>query len=224
MAIEITPAQIELLNRYLSEILEVNKTTNLTRIESIDEARVLHLEDSLAGIPEVMEAPQGRYGDLGSGGGFPGVPIAVATGRETVLIDSVKKKMALVSSIIDSLGLSGTISICDSRIEELSEEQPESFAVLTARALTRLNSLLELASPLLIRNGYLVCYKAQLPDGELEEALAMAHRVGMSFISQRSVLLSDGVTERTILVFEKTDNPEVKLPRRVGQAQKSPLK
>lgn len=224
MAAGLTVLQKELLLQYLHEVLEANKITNLTRIESPDEAEVLHLEDSLVGVPEIERAPEGRYGDLGSGGGFPGVPLAVATGRETVLVDSVKKKMKLVSSILDTLGLSGQVTTCDLRIEELSLEEPESFAVLSARALTRLNSLLELASPLLIKGGLLVCYKAQLPEGELEEALAMASRVGMAFVSQRSVVLSDGVTERTILVFEKVGDPDMKLPRRIGQAQKNPLK
>lgn len=224
MTAGLTVLQKELLLQYLHEVLEANKITNLTRIESLDEAEVLHLEDSLVGVPEIERAPEGRYGDLGSGGGFPGVPLAVVTGRETVLVDSVKKKMKLVSSILDTLGLSGQVTTCDLRIEELSLEEPESFAVLSARALTRLNSLLELASPLLIKGGLLVCYKAQLPEGELEEALAMASRVGMAFVSQRSVVLSDGVTERTILVFEKVGDPDVKLPRRIGQAQKNPLK
>ena len=77
--------------RYLDLILEANKRTNLTRITSREEAEVLHLEDSWVGLPEINRAPAGRYGDLGSGGGFPGVPIALATGRETVLVDSVKE-------------------------------------------------------------------------------------------------------------------------------------
>ena len=59
--------------RYLDLILEANKRTNLTRITSREEAEVLHLEDSWVGLPEINRAPDGRYGDLGSGGGFPGV-------------------------------------------------------------------------------------------------------------------------------------------------------
>ena len=81
---------------YLQAVLEVNKTTNLTRITSLEDAEMLHIEDSLVGLPEVDDAPEGWYGDLGSGGGFPGVPLALATGRRTLLVVSVKKKMRLV--------------------------------------------------------------------------------------------------------------------------------
>ena len=89
---------MSLMQRYLDSILEANKVTNLTRITDGEQARLLHIEDSLVGLPEVNEAPTGLYGDLGSGGGFPGVPLALATGRKTLLVDSVKKKMAIVQS------------------------------------------------------------------------------------------------------------------------------
>ncbi|MEC4184494.1 16S rRNA (guanine(527)-N(7))-methyltransferase RsmG [Adlercreutzia sp. R21] len=214
----------DLAQQYLDLVLEANKTINLTRITNRDEAEVLHLEDSLVGLDEVNEAPAGLYGDLGSGGGFPGVPLALATGRETVLVDSVKKKMAVVSQLIDQLGLSNQITTCDDRIEDLALDRPGSFSVLTARALSRLVSLLELSSPLLVRGGRLVCYKAQVSDEELNEALAVQDLLGMKLISERKTLLSDGETARTILVFEKMARARLKLPRRVGAAQKTPLK
>lgn len=214
----------DLTHQYLDAILEVNKTTNLTRIASQTEAEILHIEDSLAGLPEMEAAPEGLYGDLGSGGGFPGVPLALATGRMTVLIDSVKKKMALVSGVLDELGLSDQISTYDGRIEELALDRPGSFSVLTARALSRLVSLLELASPLLSKGGQLICYKAHVDDEELEEARAVENLVGMRLVSRRELVLSDGETERSILVFEKVGCGKVKLPRRVGMAQRNPLK
>lgn len=214
----------DLAQQYLDLVLEVNKTINLTRITDRSEAEILHLEDSLVGLEEVNAAPVGLYGDLGSGGGFPGVPLALATGRDTVLVDSVKKKMAVVGQLIDQLGLSNQIATCDDRIEDLALDRPGSFSVLTARALSRLVSLLELASPLLVKGGRLVCYKAQVADNELSEALAVQDLLGMKLISERKTLLSDGQTARTILVFEKTGRARLKLPRRVGAAQKTPLK
>lgn len=213
-----------LCRRYLDSILKANETTNLTRITNEDQAILLHIEDSLVGLPEVKEAPGGLYGDLGSGGGFPGVPLALATGRETILVDSVKKKMAIVQSILDELGLSQQVVTSSERIEDLPVDYEERFAVLTARALSRLVSLIELASPLLFKGGRLVCYKAQVTSEELEEAKAVQDLVGMKLISQREALLSDGETKRTILVFEKVARPRIKLPRRVGLAQKQPLK
>ena len=216
--------QLDLMYQYLDLILEANKTTNLTRITDHDEAKLLHIEDSLVGLPEVDDAPAGMYGDLGSGGGFPGVPLALASGRQTLLIDSVKKKMTLVQQVLDELGLSAQISTFDGRIEILGQQQPRSFAVLTARALSRLVALLELSSPLLIKGGRLVCYKAQVAEDELKEARAVESLLGMRLISCRDTILSDDEPRRTILVFEKVGKAQLKLPRRVGLAQKSPLK
>lgn len=215
---------MSLMQRYLDSILEANKVTNLTRITDGEQARLLHIEDSLVGLPEVNEAPTGLYGDLGSGGGFPGVPLALATGKKTLLVDSVKKKMAIVQSALDDLSLSEQISTSSERIEDLPLEYKEKFAVLTARALSKLVSLIELASPLLKKGGRLVCYKAQLSSEELEEALAVQDLVGMKMISQREICLSDGETTRTIVVFEKVSKPSIKLPRRIGLAQKQPLR
>lgn len=215
---------MSLMQRYLDSILEANKVTNLTRITDGEQARLLHIEDSLVGLPEVNEAPTGLYGDLGSGGGFPGVPLALATGRKTLLVDSVKKKMAIVQSALDDLSLSEQISTSSERIEDLPLEYKEKFAVLTARALSKLVSLIELASPLLKNSGRLVCYKAQLSSEELEEALAVQDLVGMKMISQREICLSDGETTRTIVVFEKIGKSRIKLPRRIGLAQKQPLR
>lgn len=215
---------MSLMQRYLDSILEANKVTNLTRITDGEQARLLHIEDSLVGLPEVNEAPTGLYGDLGSGGGFPGVPLALATGRKTLLVDSVKKKMAIVQSALDDLSLSEQISTSSERIEDLPLEYKEKFAVLTARALSKLVSLIELASPLLKKGGRLVCYKAQLSSEELEEALAVQDLVGMKIISQREICLSDGETTRTIVVFEKIGKSRIKLPRRIGLAQKQPLR
>lgn len=213
-----------LMQCYLASILEANKVTNLTRITDGEQARLLHIEDSLVGLPEVNEAPDGLYGDLGSGGGFPGVPLALATGRTTLLVDSVKKKMAIVQSALDDLSLSEQISTSSERIEDLPLEYKEKFAVLTARALSKLVSLIELASPLLKKGGRLVCYKAQLSSEELEEALAVQDLVGMKMISQREICLSDGETTRTIVVFEKIGKSRIKLPRGIGLAQKQPLR
>ena len=215
---------MSLIHCYLDSILEANKVTNLTRITDGEQARLLHIEDPLVGLPEVNEAPDGLYGDLGSGGGFPGVPLALMTGRKTLLVDSVKKKMAIVQSVLDNLSLSEQISTSSERIEDLPLEYKEKFAVLTARALSKLVSLIELASPLLQKGGRLVCYKAQLSSEELEEALAVQDLVAMRMVSQREVCLSDRETMRTIVVFEKVGKPRIKLPRRIGLAQRQPLR
>lgn len=212
----------ETIERYLVRILQENEKINLTTIKEFQEAKLLHIEDSLAALPEMNDAPAGLYGDMGSGGGFPGVPLAVTTGRKTILIDSVKKKMAIVSNILDEIGLSEHIATYDGRIEELAQEQARRFAVLTARALSSLPSLLELASPLLMKNGRLICLKAHVED-ELIRAQTIEEQTGMQLITKRGFYLSDDKTYREIVVFKKIAEPSIKLPRRIGLAQKKPL-
>lgn len=211
-----------LLAEYLRLLLEANEHTNLTNIREFDKAFLLHIEDSLTAIQDVDKAPEGRYGDLGSGGGFPGVPIAIETRRSTLLVDSVQKKMRIVESILQEMGLDTFISTYSGRIETLALDQPESFAVLTARALSSLNSLVELASPLLFKGGRLVCYKAALSKEEETQGIRVAQKMGLEYLYQRSFLLSDEETRRSIIVFEKARRPQIKLPRRIGLAQKKP--
>ena len=156
----------ELIDLYLEKILEANEKTNLTRISSLDEARKLHIEDSLAALEELNKAPEGLYGDHGSGGGFPGVPLAHESGRKTVLVDSVQKKMAIVGSVLSELGIAEQVSTYGGRIEDLAHERPCAFTALTARALSKLSVLMELASPLLANGGLLICYKANVQEEE----------------------------------------------------------
>lgn len=212
------------IDQHLKLVLEANKTTNITRIESLESAEVLHIEDSLAAYQECLQAPEGRYADIGSGAGYPGIPMAIATGRETVLVESVKKKADLLNRFSRELGLSPRVAVYAGRAEELAADQPESFSLVTARALTALPSLLELAAPLLSINGQLVAYKARSISDELAWAESIQDKLGMKLVSQRPVLLSDGETQRTILVYQKVSEPQVKLPRRPGMAQKRPYR
>lgn len=209
-----------LIERYLDRLIEENEKTNVTRITDRDEAMLLHVEDSLVALPEVQDAPAGDYADLGSGGGFPGIPLALATGRQTLLVDSVAKKMQLVQGIVQELGV-GNVSVFAGRIEDLARQRPESFSVVTARALAQLSVLMELASPLLSEGGRLVCYKANPSEEELQHGLSLQEKTGMWLVSQRKLDLREHT--RTILVFEKKGKPLLKLPRKTGFAQKKPL-
>ena len=220
---EFTTEQNSLFEKHLELVIEANKITNLTRIVSPESGRLLHIEDSLAAVPEVLQAPEGKTADIGTGGGFPGIPLSIATGRPFDLIDSVGKKTAQLDSIIEQLGLSDRISTWHGRIEDLGSERKGQYALVTARALAALPVLLELASPLLKMGGQLISYKSGMYQDELERALAIQNKVGMKFVSVREFMLSDNETSRSVLVFEKASKPKMSLPRRVGLAQKKPL-
>ena len=220
--IEITDEQERLLVDDLRLIAEINKTMNLTRITNEDDAMVLHLEDSIIGLPYINAAPAGLYADLGTGGGFPGIPLCILTERETLLVDSVKKKVRALEPVAKELGISERLSTYGGRIEDLAIDKPEEFAVLTARALSSLGALLELSSPLLKKSGRLICYKAQPEKQELDTAFSIASQLGFSLISDDIHELSNGSTRR-IFVFEKVKPALIKLPRRIGLAQREPL-
>lgn len=213
----------ELLKRHLELVIEANKTTNITRISTWDEGMLLHVEDSLVGLPEVEDAPAGRLVDIGSGAGYPGIPLAIESGRETLLADSVGKKTAILASMVEELKLQN-VEVYTGRIEDLAREMPGAFAAVTARALAQLSVLMELASPLLQDGGRLICYKANVSDEELEHALSLEERLGMKLSSDRTVTLGAlGDTCRRIICFEKVRRPSINLPRKTGMAQKRPL-
>lgn len=210
----------ELLEKHLRLVIEANKVTNITRITSWDDAWRLHVEDSLLGLNALNQCPDGKYADLGSGAGYPGIPLAIETKRDTTLVDSVGKKTSILDGFIRDLGLSNVRSY-HGRIEQLSLEEPGCFAAVSARALAKTPVLLELASPLLQRGGVLICYKALVDQSEFEHARSIEKKVGMSLCSDETYELQ-GYTRR-ILCFEKTASSSITLPRHVGFAQKRPL-
>ena len=214
--------QQSLIERHLALVIEANKTTNLTRITSIEEAMLLHVEDSLSGLPELNESPDGLYGDLGSGAGYPGIPLAIASGRKTVLIDARQKKMNILDKIVRELGLSNQITTYAGRAELLARKERNRYSVISARALAKLSVLMELASPLLERGGHLICYKANIEESELAHARRVQTATGMKLRSEREFQLGKEYS-RKIITFEKVAEPAVKLPRQEGQAQKHPL-
>ena len=218
----LTPGQQSLIKKHLELVIEANEHINLTRIDTFEEGMLLHVEDSLTGVEELNHAPEGFYGDLGTGAGFPGIPLAIATGRQTALIDARKKKIETIGVMVGKLGLSSQVETYAGRAELLARKQSGQYAVLTARALSQLPVLLELASPLLQEDGVLICYKSQLTSEELADAQSIKKLVGMKLESDREFLLGN-MYKRRILMFRKYANPKMKLPRLEGQAQKDPL-
>lgn len=218
----ISPEKLLLLNKHLLLVIQYNKKVNLTRIDSESQGILLHIEDSLTALPEINASPEGLYIDIGTGGGFPGIPMSVVSGRRALLIDSLQKKIKVVDSMIAGLGLRESISTYAGRIENYAAGGGEKASVVTARALSSLPSLLELAAPVLISSGRLVCYKANIEETELSQAVGLEKKLGMKIVSDRGIILSDGITKRRIITFEKADEAQVVIPRRAGMAQKRP--
>ena len=213
------------LEKLSSHMLEVNEHLNLTAIKDEDDVILKHLVDSSACVPYVPE--NARLVDIGCGGGFPSLVIAILRGDVSVLgVDSVAKKVKYVDETADYLGLSN-VSVSSRRAEELGQdpEYREKFDVVTARAVARLNILCELCIPLLKVGGRFIAMKSLTTEEELDEARNAVSLVGGKVKSvNRYTLKNDSEEiERTIIVIEKVENTPKKYPRNNSQIAKKPL-
>ena len=218
---EISKEQYALIEKHLDLVLQANKSINLTSITNEDEAKVLHIEDSLAGIPE-LENVEGEIVDMGSGGGFPGIPLSIALNKNFTLVETVGKKADCLKTFISYLCLESQISVSNKRLEEIAVERPNFYSAATARALSSLPSLMELAAPLLKLNGLLVCYKGENFKDELDASMNIIDKLGFEFVSNREYSLHNDIKHR-IITFKKGKEASVKLPRKAGFAQKKPF-
>lgn len=212
-----------LLSAHLSFVIEQNRNLNLTSIQDEEAGIVLHIEDSLHALPELDEAPKGALVDLGSGAGFPGIPLAVLTERKCTLVEATTKKAQLLQRFIQDHFLEDHISVEPQRIEALSRQKKGQFIVATARALSSLPALMELAAPLLQKDGILLAYKGNLTQEEIERSRLAEEMLGMSIRSIRSFVLSDNQSKRSIVSIQKIGSAKRALPRREGRAQRHPL-
>lgn len=220
--INLTTQQIQLLLAHLTLVQEANEKVQLTTIRSHEEGIRLHILDSLLCLPEIKKAPIGKLLDMGTGGGYPGIPLAVSTGRDVTLLDSVKKKCHVLDGILEEIALNG-VRTAPVRAEELALELPAEYSVITARALSSLPSLVELSSPLLKNKGVLVALKGNITEEELLRGDKVAAVVGMKRLSVRCYELPEGNEKRSVVVYKKTGMSKRKLPRRPGMAQRQPL-
>jgi 16S rRNA (guanine527-N7)-methyltransferase len=220
--ISVTDEQATLLGAHLRFILRKNKSINLTSITDYAQACVLHVLDSLLVLPELNKAPQGILLDMGSGAGFPGLPLGIVSERSTILLEARQKKTAVLQEFIKEYQKESLIQAIGMRAEDYAQEHAGGSAVITARALTSLPSLLELAAPLLYLKGQLIALKGQVQDEEFIRAGKLIDVTGMAFVSRRSYSLPSG-EHREALVYEKIKPAQKKLPRRAGLAQRKPL-
>jgi 16S rRNA (guanine527-N7)-methyltransferase len=223
LGIRLRSRDAALLVRHLQLVLAANERLNLTRIDDPERGIRLHIVDSLAPLAEVDSAPRGRYADLGSGAGYPGIPLGVAAGRLAVLVESVGKKAEFLREATRELGLEHQIRVYPGRAEALARQDPGGFSLVTARAVAQLASLVELASPLLMHGGVFVAMKGAPGEEEIAHGDAAGRRVGMQRESVRHLVLPDGDETRTVVRYVKVGEPTVELPRADGRAQHRPL-
>ncbi len=226
IGVDATEIQAKLLLQHLELVIDANKVMNLTRITNPSEAVTLHIVDSLTLLPSFLQSQKRThlpYLDIGTGAGYPGIPLAVMSESRGQLIDSTQKKIKAVESFLEELQLDDRIDAQALRAEELALTDARQFGTAVARAVAQLSTLIEYAAPLLCKHGALIASKGQLSDKEYEESLYTAEICGMEPVSRETIELPHGAGHRTLLVYSKERNPKVKLPRRSGMAQHHPL-
>ena len=224
--IETSEEQRRLLLMHLDLVVEKNKVMNLTRIVNERDAIIRHLVDSLLlyrCIPRSLETDRRRFVDVGTGAGFPGIPLGVVSGWHGTLIDSVGKKARAVNEFISALGLAETLNAEAIRAEDLARRDGKQFDVVTARAVADLGALLEYASPLVKRSGVCIFTKAQISKEEIVHADRVGELVGFDMVSRETFELPEQQGHREVFVYEKQRKSKVKLPRQNGAATSKPL-
>ena len=163
-----------------------------------------------------------RLIDIGTGAGFPGIPLAVYTGLDTTLLDSVGKKIKAVSEFVEALSLDNVTAV-SSRAEEFARDNAGAFDIVVARAVSELRVLIEYASPLLAKNGLLIASKGSISDQERDESKRAEKICGLELVRKDEFELPGDNGHREVYVYAKVRKPAIKLPRNTGMAKHKPL-
>lgn len=213
------------LEALCTHMLSVNKELNLTAIRDEDGVILKHFVDSVAIIPYIKDGAS--MCDVGCGGGFPSLPVAILRPDVSVLgLDSVTKKVEYVKSTAALLGLDN-VRVSNERAEALgrSEEWRESFDVVSARGVGRLSLICELCLPLLRVGGVFIAMKSLTAKDELDEAKNAISILGGKLEKSVDYTITDGTEElsRTIIIIKKQTHTPPKYPRNNSQISKKPL-
>jgi len=212
------------VERYVTLLLEANARINLTRVVEPEAIARLHLLDALSALPLIDQLEPSRALDLGSGGGVPGIVLALARpGVTWVLVDSVRKKADMLAAFVDALGL-GAVSVRSERAEDLGRTSAwrESVDIVTARACAPLPVLAEYALPLLRVGGSLVAWKGPIGADELSGGDRAARRLGGGWAEVRPTGVAALGDHRFVQVPKRSPTPEA-YPRRPGEPARRPL-
>lgn len=186
--IHINDEALSKLGDYLARLLAMNEHMNLTAIEDPDMAWERHAFDALTLVPLIASVPAGaRVADIGSGGGVPGIPLAIARpDLRLTLVESTQKKAAFLSSVATALGLEN-VEVRPERAERLAVSSLRgTYDVVTARAVARLSELLTITGPFAKLGGRLLLIKGQKAGNELADAARVMYGLRLRLIKQIS--------------------------------------
>ena len=199
-------------------MVKQNEVMNLTGITDDKGVANLHLLDSLTVMASGDLAGKTLI-DVGCGAGFPGVPLAIASGANMTLLDSLGKRMKWLEEILPQLGIEA--ECITARAEEAVATRRESYDFATSRAVARLNILLELTAPYVKVGGCVLAMKGALAKEELAEADSAIKKLGLKLEEVKEFPI-DGTNHAVIVLRKVTPTPK-QFPRRFAKIKQSPL-
>lgn len=208
----------EMYDTYLSYLLEVNSHTNLTTITDPKEVEIKHFKDSLTVLDYISE--NAKVLDIGSGAGFPGIPLRIEKNFDLTLVDSVNKKVVFMNEVIEKLSLENTRAI-HTRAEDYAKDNRESFDIVVSRAVANMATLSELCLPFVKVGGIFIAMKGPKVDEELKDAENAIDILGGKVIKIDRFTLEDN--ERANVIVKKIHPTKKKYPRGKNLPKKQPL-
>ncbi|HIR24919.1 MAG TPA: 16S rRNA (guanine(527)-N(7))-methyltransferase RsmG [Candidatus Egerieimonas faecigallinarum] len=226
LGITLSEKQIGQFLKYYEILVEWNSFMNLTGITEFEEVITKHFLDSLAVVKVCDPASAGSVIDIGTGAGFPGLPLKIAFPHlEVVLLDSLNKRIKFLNEVILQLGLDGIRTI-HGRAEDFARDQNyrESFDLCVSRAVANLSSLSEYCLPYTALGGRFISYKSGKIDEELAEAEKAIRVLGGETENVVKFNLADTDMERSFVVIEKKRHTPKAYPRKAGLPGKEPIR
>ena len=221
MGIDVPEEAYGRFEAYFEALTETNKVMNLTAITEETEVARLHFLDSAAALC-CAEVSGKRIIDVGTGAGFPGLPLKILRpDAELILLDSLQKRIGFLADTCGKLGLTG-VECIHGRAEEMPKLR-ESCDVALSRAVARLNLLCELCLPFVKVGGQFLALKGPEPKEEMDEARNAVGQLGGSFAEPFFYDIPGTDVRHSIVIVKKVKPTPKQFPRRFAKIQKSPL-
>jgi 16S rRNA (guanine(527)-N(7))-methyltransferase GidB len=222
--IQLTDVQKQQFIDYYELLIEKNKVMNLTAITEFQEVVTKHFIDSIS-LVKVCDLKNQKLLDLGTGAGFPGIPLKIVfPDLDIVLLDSLNKRILFLNEVIQKLNLKNIIAI-HGRAEDIGKDKKyrEQFDLCVSRAVAKLSSLSEYCVPFVKKEGFFIPYKSGKVEEELIESAKAIKTLGTKLEDVKAFKLPGTDIERTLVVLKKCLNTPSKYPRSAGKPSKEPL-